>query len=530
MLRTAFAVQIQVLPDTERGGTGGSTIRVRAEGGTAERRLPLRARAPAPVLLIDGDFDYQSEGRYQDALDELGVPYDRWELGFLKPRPTLPSSATLAAYPAVILFAGHDFRPKGNLPIEGQALMADYLEAGGRLMFVSEDYLYARGAEPYRGGMYFHQRYLGVQSWVDNGGGAYQGPIRGQPKSVLDGIGPCQLQFHDTRNDYSDALVPAAGAVAAARSFIAETIATQAANRGFKTLFLAFDFGQLVPGACPARIIGAALDWFHPLSPSTVRVLDADGRPSARRTFGGGEVMPFELVIQNEGPRAIDSVAATWAFPPGARVVTSTLPAGWRLLPDGRSLGWTGRVAPDNAVRIHVSARLADDLAPGATLATTVSLRAEGMTVRRRLPWQVNAADLSGSAKSAEDPARSYAYDDTVGFYINLTNSGTRDAARFAVTDTLPAGLRLVEGSWRAVGGTVEGDVAGGRLLWHGALAVDAVATLRYRARVLTRVGGPLRNRAVVVADDGTRELAATVWVRPYALFPVVLRQRDVDP
>jgi uncharacterized repeat protein (TIGR01451 family) len=531
---TAFAVQIHVPVDTERGGRGGTALRIRAVGGPAEFRLPLTARTPAPVLLIDGDFDRQSEGRYQDALDALGVSYDRWELGFLKPRPTLPTSATLAAYPAVILFAGHDFRPKGNLPPEGQALLADYLEGGGRLMFVSEDYLYARGSEPYRAGLYFHQRYLGVQTWADNAGGAYQGPFVGQPPSTLGGIGPCELFYQEARSDGSDALVPAPGAVPALRSATAEVIATQLANRGFKTLFLAFDFGQLQPGSCPAQVIGAALDWFHPLSPSAVKVLDADGRPSARRTFGGGEVMPFELSLQNEGPRALEAVDVRWTFPSGADVVSDALPFGWRLEPDGRTVVWTGRVAPDAAVRAKVSARLADGLDAGAVLSTTVLLRAEGLTLTRRLPWRVNAADLSGSAKSVEDPNRLYAFDDTIGFYINLTNSGTRDAARFSVTDTLPSGLRLVEGSWRtvggAVGGTVTGDVANGRLLWQGALPVDGVATLRYRARVLSRVGGPLRNRAVVTADDGTRELTATAWGRPYVLFPVVLRQRNVDP
>lgn len=528
--QTAFAVRITVPSDTERGGRGGALVRIRARGGAAEARLPLTARAPAPVLLVDGDFDHHSEARYQDALDALGVPYDRWELGFLKPRPTLPTSATLAAYPAVILFAGRDFRPKGNLPPEGQALFADYLEGGGRLLFVSEDYLYARGSDPYRGTDYFHQRYLGVQGWVDNGGGAYQGPFAGQPRSILAGVGPCRLQYLDARYDYSDALRPAAGAVAAIRSATAETIATQVANRGFKSLFLAFDFGQLVPGACPAEVIGAALDWFHPLYASALRVLDADGRPSARRTFGSGDVVPFELVLQNEGPRALDGVAARWTFPAGTAVVTDTLPFGWRVAPDGRAVVWTGRVAPEQAVRAAISARLADGLAPGASLPTTVTLRAEGLTLTRRLTLRANAADLSGSAKSVEDPERAYGYDDTVGFYINLTNSGTRDAARFTVTDTLPSGLRLVEGSWRATGGAVTGDVGAGRLFWQGGLAVDEVVTLRYRARVLSRVGGPLRNRAEVVADDGRRELVATVRARPYALFPVVLRQRDVDP
>jgi hypothetical protein len=121
------------------------------------------------VLLVDDDDDAPDvSGDYENGLKKLGISsYSYWEtLELGEPRAEI-----LDEYDLIIWVSG-DARPTAGPGLSGQAgpsesgetALATYLEAGGCLFLVSQDYYAARG-----GVTPFMSEYLGVQSVDDDG-------------------------------------------------------------------------------------------------------------------------------------------------------------------------------------------------------------------------------------------------------------------------------------------------------------------------------------------------------------------------
>lgn len=525
---SVFGVRVEVPAGTDLGEADEARLRADARDGLASADLSLRTSAPAPVLVVDGDFDRDSEQRYLEALEALGVPYDIWELGLYELRPDLPPLERLRQHPAVIWFTGYDFRPEGTLPVEGQRRLADYLEAGGRLLFSSEDYLRGRAGTPYRDERFFHQDYLGVERYSDDAGAAHQGPVRAAPGSLFEGLPECRLVYPG--HDYSDRVEPVPGARAALLDIYDGPVALEHAARAFRSVFLAFDAG-LVDAACAEGLIGRSLDRFSPLTTSALRLVDEDGAPISQRSFASGDPLHLELEIRVDGARSVEGARVDWRIPEGATLDPASVPADWSWDEAERALRWRGDVTLGSPRRAGIALRLDEDLPEGFTMRSEAELDGFGLKARRAATWRVNAPDLGGSTKSAS-AAGDLTYGDDVLFAVTLRNDGTREA-RFRVTDTLPAGLDLLDGSWFVSegDGEAEGDPERGVVTWTGLLPPRRVASLQYRTRVATHVGGVLRNRAEL--DDGTgaqRVLLAEVFARPRLALPWVARQVDPDP
>ncbi|RIL12563.1 hypothetical protein DCC79_00935 [bacterium] len=527
-------VRVRVPDGTPRGSVDTAHVEVAEAGGAFSRTVAVRTRTPAPVLVVDGDYNRNSEARYLSALDQNGVAYDVWELGFFTVNPKLPTTATLRSYPAVIWFTGYDIlRPGGSLGIDGQRRLADYLQAGGRLLLSAEDFLRLWGRTPYRDDRLFHRDFLGVSDFLDDGGAAAAGPMQGVEGSVLAGLEGCRLPPLDPDDDFSDRLVPRPDRLSAPAlvDIYGQPVATQhEAAGGFKSLFLAFDAGGL-DSSCATALVGRTLDWFSPLHPSTLEIVDAAGQPEIRRAFAGSEVLRLRLKFANSGPRSIDDARVQWHLPVGGEPNPAGLPPGWRWDAMSRVLGWSGRLGPFQSVVVVVPFALDREPGDGATMAAEARLTGEGITVARQVAWRVNASDLGASSKSVPDDQRVRDHGTAVKFVVNVVNLGTRPARAFVVTDTLPAGLTLVPSSLTPEVGDATVDALG-RIIWHGVeLTPGRTASLSYFARVTTWVGGDLVNRAVLTDDAGGRwDLTARIFARPRLVFPWLGWQRDLDP
>ena len=116
-------------------------------------------------------------------------------------------------------------------------------------------------------------------------------------------------------------------------------------------------------------------------------------------------------------------------------------------------------------------------------------------------------------------------------FLINVFNDGTRDLDGFVLTDTLPAGLELVDDSWSAAQGEVQRNVAG-QLIWRGeALELGGSSSLVYDVELRGRSGGLLVNRAQLEASDGQiLQLEASIQARSQILLPWLGNERELDP
>jgi uncharacterized repeat protein (TIGR01451 family) len=524
--QVGFGVRVTVPGDAHRGDTGQTEVVVRSLDGGPEQRLTLTTATAAPVLLVDGDFFRNSEDRYVAALQQLGVPYDTWELGLFNSNPSLPPAELLATYPAVIWFTGYDWRPTGNLSLEAQRRLAQYLEGGGRLLFASEDFLMSFGATPYQAERTFRQDYLGVGEYLQDQGSAHQGPMTGAPGSIFEGVTGCSLDYHDPSEDVSDRLVPVATARPALVAALGGTVGLQYAARDFKTVFLAFDAGHL-DAACAPTLLGRALDWFSPLTASRLAIV-SDGR----NTFGSGDTVRLSLTIANRGPRATPKVQVRWHVPTGAAVDPTTLPTGWTWAADSQELRWSGSLAANAGQEQVVALQLAADLPEGATLRSWADIDdGLGLGLSRAVHWRVNAADLATSTKAAPGGGV-LDVGDQAAFVIAVVNTGNRPTGRFVVTDTLPVGLKLIPGSVApAAGSAVDLSTVPNGIVWRGSVEPGHTASLAYSTRVVTYAGGTLRNRAVL--DDGAGQrhiLSAAVTVRPQLMLPIALAQVDPDP
>lgn len=106
--------------------------------------LTAAASSPLPcVLLVDDDQDNPDVRFYYtsalDALDALGATFRVWDLAVQGD----PSATDLQGYQMVIWFTGY---PRNDtFTLANESAVAAYLDAGGRFLLSSEDYLHDRG-------------------------------------------------------------------------------------------------------------------------------------------------------------------------------------------------------------------------------------------------------------------------------------------------------------------------------------------------------------------------------------------------
>ncbi|MEE8640303.1 MAG: hypothetical protein V3T41_07830 [bacterium] len=139
------------------------------------RRLELAPPRPEPLfkrflsnrklLLVDDDdgpgngnkYSVDVDGKYRDALQRLGVTFDVY---VVRAGRDGPSAAELAPYPLVVWFNGLDARPVVISTADERA-MESYVEGGGRLLLVSQNYL----SDASRGRTPFTRQVLGITSY-----------------------------------------------------------------------------------------------------------------------------------------------------------------------------------------------------------------------------------------------------------------------------------------------------------------------------------------------------------------------------
>ncbi|MCK5399002.1 S8 family serine peptidase, partial [bacterium] len=94
------------------------------------------AKAASAILLVDDDNGATSESYYKTALTNGGFTYDYWNVK----NSGSPASSKLSQYQTVIWFTAADYQT--TLTSTDESNLISYLNSGGHLLFVSQDYLY----------------------------------------------------------------------------------------------------------------------------------------------------------------------------------------------------------------------------------------------------------------------------------------------------------------------------------------------------------------------------------------------------
>lgn len=149
--------EVVVTFDSAQGnGIGDNQGYIVLDGATYDAHLPAWARVThetplADVLIIDNDFsselgypDYLSF--YTDALNDLGMSYQVVDTaGGIGSATTIPDTATLLGYDAIIYFTGDNYNSDGTFTVstglttEDMDRLVEYLNNGGKLIAMGQD-------------------------------------------------------------------------------------------------------------------------------------------------------------------------------------------------------------------------------------------------------------------------------------------------------------------------------------------------------------------------------------------------------
>jgi hypothetical protein len=227
---------------------------------------------PAPTVLVvdDGNRCPGVNSYYTDALDSLGISYDIYDTGFSDVEPDI---AMLSRYAAVVWHSGEQMGAPAGPGATGQAALAEYLTAGGRLFFVSPGYLYRPTST-------FNSDYLGVttyeqlaQHYTASGTGVFGNAT--YTLAYPDGAAPwfgASLQPGDDAfvATETQAVFALAGDRRAANGAVAKR------SGAFRTTFWGFPF-EAIPGPeARAEVMGHVLSWL--LSTGTVGDVNLDNK------------------------------------------------------------------------------------------------------------------------------------------------------------------------------------------------------------------------------------------------------------
>jgi hypothetical protein len=219
----------------------------------------------ADVLLVDDDYDYYGDFQsdYTDALTNLGVSYDVWDV-FAVMMHQEPDYTVLADYDKVIWWTGNEEIYAGPQETSEQELLKWFVRRSGCLLITSSDYLLVRGYSD------FMQQELGVSTYTEDAG---MGQVTGQG-TVFGTLGTIDLK--NINPDYSDVISPDGTAELAFSGDMGDAGVNKDGSF-YRTAYTGYGLERLFTSTDLENALGAFLGWCDGL-PAVDG--DSDGLPN----------------------------------------------------------------------------------------------------------------------------------------------------------------------------------------------------------------------------------------------------------
>jgi uncharacterized repeat protein (TIGR01451 family) len=472
------ALRVDVPPDTPWHVSDVLSITARSTlSPTIQTTGVISTQTPAPILLVDHDRWYDVESTYRAALDQTGVPYDFWDVGWTGPvRLGSPSVDVLQMHPIIVWFTGYDwYRP---LAADEEANLASALDAGSRLWLVSPDYLSVRGLNA------FGSDYLGLASYMDALTTTEASGVSGD--LIGNTLGPYALEYPFPNR--SEAITPLSSAYSVFVGSHDQPIGVHNEGAHFRTAFFSFPIEAINSAGDRAEVARQAVGELSWLGGAT---FTAD-----RSAVLPGATVTFTATAPNNGPQPISAV------------ITNTLPESLTLVPGslsppsavydagGHIITWSGRLVAGEQETVRYQAVVSAESPIVTRLVNPIQIAYNEHRIQfdRFCTLDVAAPDLSASRMSANEPTIQPG--DPVTYTIALRNDGLSAASSATLTNPIPAGTEYVAGSVQLVGNGIVTDT-GQLIRWDGSLAPSEQATLTYRVDVATaQLGATVRNVA----------------------------------
>ncbi len=436
-----YTLTVATGPLTIESAAFGFATQFKSATISADTTLDFYLSPLPPVLLVDDDQGYRSyspdvEEYYFAALDANGYSYDHWDLG---QRPA-PDYDTIRQYAAVIWFGGEFGRIRDiSEAAQAQALM-DYLDIGGRLLYVSQSHTWYYGDDkdcdsPTYGGTGpcpFTQAYLGAADWTEDQQAQVNFGVDGNP--VGDGLSHLPMTYPPFFFDFSDDIT---GTVQAGLAFTATNEPDQV-NRtghtlenpssGFKTVFMATPI-EAMSASDAANVVQAAMDWFG-VQGLTEGLTLAPSTQSSMAPPGDDIIFNLRVKNLNDFPDryALELLAAPW-------------PSEIRDETGATIIDQLGPIAPNDSANFQVAVHVPHGIKPGSqeiVLVQATSLSGTSFRAEAQLHAQAEMVYYALDSDQCSGGVQYDWVDATSGAQWILDDSGGTPAPEF-ISITLPA-------------------------------------------------------------------------------------------
>ena len=397
-------------PGIPGGGEIGSILLVDDDGSTAPGTY-TDVSAPFMAALTDAGFEY----------DYFDVPYN--EDG--------PDAATLAEYDAVVWFTGETWSSTFcvTLSTTDEANLAAYLEGGGNLFLVGQDYFWDRypNAGTFTAGQ-FPFDYLGVQSvtqdfWTDppTCEGAAGSLAEGMAFSLINPYpGSSSLYVDQIQHDGQT-------------TFTVDGLATcNERNTGtYKIVFFTIDFAGFVDGTPPsttADLMANVMSFFAGQRGQTPM---GDSYASLSKTYALGNLKSAGKRVKEVGRSNLSMMSGQWGHTPmgGDNAFLYKADALRYFKSMGKKVKGVGRAAP-SAMNKGINPLLSGSHVPSKSHRTTRAWIGGDPVIEQRLKVKSSAATLN---RSSLDPRET----EDVMFYKIYRSFAGGDFDSVGTSDTL---------------------------------------------------------------------------------------------
>jgi uncharacterized repeat protein (TIGR01451 family) len=234
-------------------------------------------------------------------------------------------------------------------------------------------------------------------------------------------------------------------------------------------------------------------------SPSPID-LSTSGKSASSNQAATGSTVTYTIVLRNTGALFSATVRVTDTVPAGLSYVAGSLAASSGSIDASAapSLRWSGAMSTTPTAIVTITYRAlvtASSIQQITNTATIDPALNPPFTRSAVITVTTSGPNLSGSTKQAS--AASVQWNQALTYTVVLRNSGQSFTQTVRVTDTLPAGLAYVPGTFTATRGTPD-DSGAPTLRWSGDMVNTPLVTLTYRALVTAYTTQTLSNTATI--------------------------------
>jgi hypothetical protein len=286
------------------------------------------------VFLVNHNSNTSHYLIWTTALDQLGYLYDRWDIPYVH-NGISPTWADAAGYDIMIWETGYR---TSSFPGAGdQALMMQFVDAGGSLFFTSQGFLDAQNNVQST----FTQTYLGIGNWALNTGYTILNGVAGDPIGAGFTL-PLSFQFPSfNKGDNPTPVTAVAGLLGDEGS---RAVLHNVVGRGSKVVFMPACFNavsQTDPDPNNQKVLlGKILTWLQPAPPADVNDLPGTLMASRIASVQPNPFNPRTEILYQLSPRGADGPVRLEIFDMAGRRVANMFQG--RTTPGEHSVAWLG--------------------------------------------------------------------------------------------------------------------------------------------------------------------------------------------